>query len=686
MNPNDQTTNSQPFNPVQNAPQGANNAGPSPLPQNGSPNSGAVNQNSSFGGANGLPAYPGQPAAQQPFTPGPVNGVGQQGFASPSPQGYSNPGPASQGMPTNSYGPFPPPGSASSPNLPDLPIPGSPPNSSQGQAGASNLPPTNVRQEVIEHLKKANNVLVTVSNNPSADQLSAAIAITLVLNKLNKHATAVYSGKTPSTLEFLEPEKTIEKNTNSLRDFIIALDKAKADKLRYKVEDQFVKIFITPYHTSINEEDLEFSQGDFNVDVVLALGVHQKTELDQAITAHGRILHDAVTISVNNNKPAELGNVNWYQADASSICEMLVGLIEPLQGDRALLDKQIATGFLTGVVAETERFSNNKTTPRTMNVSATLMKAGANQQLVATKLQEPKPVAEGFDGNQLDKLAKENPTDTPVPTPKKDGSLEIEHKPGDNKPDEKKPSKTLFDLEKENKSKVDGDADEDSSLAKIHIDDNGSLHLAGEEPKKADKPEDNAPKKPSNMILEKPSIGGDLSSATKENKEEPVVAAVDKPATDDSTNIKRAKTIEPLNDSSPNTLSDIEQAVNSPHINKTDTAQNSGADAAREQVQKASTFGNSQRPEPIAALNATPVDIQKDDKATSDANDQKPPTPIADQAPSSEKPKAEDLTTEEVFPPQLVGPDKGPGPDPTASKNDSPSSPPPVPPPIVPNV
>ena len=41
-------------------------------------------------------------------------------------------------------------------------------------------------------------------------------------------------------------EKTIEKNTDSLRDFIIALDKSKADKLRYKVEDKFVKIFITP--------------------------------------------------------------------------------------------------------------------------------------------------------------------------------------------------------------------------------------------------------------------------------------------------------------------------------------------------------------------------------------------------------------------------------------------------------
>src|SRR5215813_12700443 len=94
------------------------------------------------------------------------------------------------------------------------------------------------KQAIADKLKTANNVLVTVSNNPSVDQLSACIGLTLVFNKMGKHATAVFSGAIPSTIEFLQPEKTIETNTDSLRDFIISLDKAKADKLRYKVEDK----------------------------------------------------------------------------------------------------------------------------------------------------------------------------------------------------------------------------------------------------------------------------------------------------------------------------------------------------------------------------------------------------------------------------------------------------------------
>jgi nanoRNase/pAp phosphatase (c-di-AMP/oligoRNAs hydrolase) len=105
----------------------------------------------------------------------------------------------------------------------------------------------NQKQELIKKLKESNNILVTVSANPSVDQLAACIGLTLFLNKQKKHATAVFSGQVPSTLQFLRPDDTLEKNTDSLRDFIVSLDKTKADKLRYKVEDNVVKIFITPY-------------------------------------------------------------------------------------------------------------------------------------------------------------------------------------------------------------------------------------------------------------------------------------------------------------------------------------------------------------------------------------------------------------------------------------------------------
>ena len=241
------------------------------------------------------------------------------------------------------------------------------------------------KSQVADRLNQASNILVTVSSNPSVDQLAGAIGLTLALNKLGKHATTVFSGAIPSTIDFLQPDKTIEKNTDSLRDFIISLDKSKADKLRYKVEDEMVKIFITPYMTSISEKDLEFSQGDFNVDVIVALGVRDQQDLDQAITSHGRILHDATLIGISREPDLALGTVNWNDPAASSLSEMLSQLAISLKDD--IFDAQMATALMTGIVAETDRFSNEKTSAETMQVSAKLMAAGANQQLVASQLQ-----------------------------------------------------------------------------------------------------------------------------------------------------------------------------------------------------------------------------------------------------------------------------------------------------------
>ena len=251
------------------------------------------------------------------------------------------------------------------------------------------------KQRIIDSIKDVTNILVTVSANPSVDELSAALALTIFLNKLGKHATAVFSGEVPPAISFLNPDKTFEQTANSLRDFIIALDKEKADHLRYKVVDDAVKIFITPYRTTISEKDLEFSQGDYNVELVVALNVENGERIDAALTAHGRILHDAIVVTMTaGGIKSGLGSVDWHEDSASGVSEMMVELINDLRTQSAALDEQIATALLTGIVAVTNRFSNNLTSSRVMTVAANLMAIGANQQLVAMKIAESEARAE----------------------------------------------------------------------------------------------------------------------------------------------------------------------------------------------------------------------------------------------------------------------------------------------------
>ena len=236
---------------------------------------------------------------------------------------------------------------------------------------------------VIEKIRESENILVTLSRDPSVDEMAGALALTMFLDGLQKHTTAIYSGKTPDALKFLQPEGTFESNTASLQDFIIALSKEKADHLRYKLEGDFVKIYITPYKTTLSEADLEFSHGDYNVDLVLALSVPSVADLDAALAEYGRIMHDATTVDITCEAPGKFGEIEWSDPGASSVSEMLTRLIFRMQGEEVELDKGIANALLTGIVAATGRFSNERTNSETMQLAAKLMAMGADQQMIA---------------------------------------------------------------------------------------------------------------------------------------------------------------------------------------------------------------------------------------------------------------------------------------------------------------
>ena len=215
--------------------------------------------------------------------------------------------------------------------------------------------------------------------------MAAAIGLSLYLDRLGKRATAIYSGTTPNALEFLKPEETFEPTADALQDFVIALNKEKADHLRYKLDGDYVKIYITPYSAKISQDDLEFSYGDFNVDLVLALDVANGIDLDSALREHGRIMHDAIIINITTGNPGKFGEIEWSDKRASSVSEMIAKLLYSVKSDIEI-GKEEATAFLTGIVAATNRFSNAQTTPETMQLSSRLMRSGANQQLISKKI------------------------------------------------------------------------------------------------------------------------------------------------------------------------------------------------------------------------------------------------------------------------------------------------------------
>ena len=245
---------------------------------------------------------------------------------------------------------------------------------------------SNITNRVVEKIKASENILIALSKNPNIDEISAALGLAMILDTMRKHVTAIFSGQVPNVLQFLKPEETFEKTTNSLQDFIIALSKDKVDHISYKIEGDFVKVYVTPYKATIGQADLSMSHGDYNVDLVICFNVISGDEIDPALSEYGRIMHDATAINLTVDTPGRFAELEWQDSNVSSISEMIVGLADRL--GLASFSEQVATALLTGIVASTDHFSNPRTSSNTMSIASKLMSFGANQQLISSQIME----------------------------------------------------------------------------------------------------------------------------------------------------------------------------------------------------------------------------------------------------------------------------------------------------------
>jgi hypothetical protein len=295
-------------------------------------------------------------------------------------------------------------------------------------------------------------------------------------------------------------------------------------------------------------------------------------------------------------------------------------------GDQ-LLDEQIATALLTGIVSATNRFSNERTNSQTMSMSAVLMTAGANQQLVTSKLAElvNQPVSD---------------VGTPVDDASGDGTIEIDHAADSN--DDKTPAPARV---------LDQPAPEPRAN---YLDDN-----LPDRPDET-KPPDNAAPEPTNdlspgskLMTEPPTMGGTLTANSSAPGLDPVTDPLSIPASespqllDHQTDqppagpgsspkplappepkpfVPPAPLSSPPSPAAPasgtdNTLTQLETAVNSPHLGNTDL------NDARSEVDKAlgdPKAMDAAAPEPIKALHAQPLgeELHPADPAGSDTSDQ----------------------------------------------------------------
>ena len=272
------------------------------------------------------------------------------------------------------------------------------------------------KQQTSEAIRQAENILIITGQRPSVDQTVSVLALTMILRKFGKQATAVVTDQLPAAVAPLA-NGVIDKNLGGVRDFILKLDtsKAEVDKLRYEMVDGKLNVVITPFKGNFAPSDVTFGYGESaagGYDVIVVIGVPGKARIDKIYDQNAQLLAQVPVINFDFHRSNEgYGAINMIDGNASSLSEMLIALSESLQS--GLIDAGIATPLLMGIVSATDRFTATHTTSKSLTVAAQMMAAGASQPQVIRALYR------GGDGSR--DAAREPNRDSNRPPASRDG-------------------------------------------------------------------------------------------------------------------------------------------------------------------------------------------------------------------------------------------------------------------------
>ncbi len=239
--------------------------------------------------------------------------------------------------------------------------------------------------QIINLINKSERILLLPSSPPDGDSLGSALSLYLVLKKLGKEVTVVCADPIPEALKFLPNINAISKEFGGAKDFVVTLDckEAEVDTMKYEVEQDKVNIIITPKKGHFSEKDVSIQYGDAKYDLIITVDTGDLQQLGHIYSDNPEMFYSIPVINIDHHASnSEFGKINMVDITASSTTEILVPLLERMEQESGekLINPEVATLLLAGIITDTGSFQHSNTTPRAFAVAAHLLDYGARQQ------------------------------------------------------------------------------------------------------------------------------------------------------------------------------------------------------------------------------------------------------------------------------------------------------------------
>ncbi len=203
-----------------------------------------------------------------------------------------------------------------------------------------------VPDEVIGRLRAARRVLTICHENPEADALGSALAVSLLVEAGGGVATPVCADMVPEMYSFL----------------------AGMDRFRREPDPSI----------------------DYDLLVVVDCGELER--IGPVLESHHALFERVPILDIDHHlSNPRFGAVDWVDAESSATCEMVTLLAWRMDVPLTTGDGMLAAALAGGIVMDTGNFGHPNVTPRTLVVSAALREAGAQFSEIARRLYRSKP-------------------------------------------------------------------------------------------------------------------------------------------------------------------------------------------------------------------------------------------------------------------------------------------------------
>ena len=250
--------------------------------------------------------------------------------------------------------------------------------------------------QIIQTIQQKNNILIATKANASGDGIASCLAFKSIAQLLNKNADIVIDNAAlglKNKFSFLPEFETILQSPQKKGPSIIKLNlgENKIKKISYKIENKELQIKLDPENENHEFGKPAILKARFDYDLIIVLDARDLESLGRVYDENHDLFYKMPIINVDHRANNDhFGAMNLIDLTCVSTTEVIYNLAQ--EWDKTIINENIATCLLTGILSESKSFQKSNITPQTLAIAGNLINMGAKREKISEKIFSNKPI------------------------------------------------------------------------------------------------------------------------------------------------------------------------------------------------------------------------------------------------------------------------------------------------------